>query len=187
MEKPVDLKTTDPVSTDGLEDLLEVEAIDINSDSPDLSYEGLDPGQDYWTVEEASRNLSVSQRTVFRRLKKGTLAGFKVDGPFGEEWRIEPVDPSPEKGPEESRPGSDRVHDPQKEEKSTQNSYYVESEIEFLRDLVKNQSSQLEAASNVIVYMKNQLETKDEQIKLLTDSQHQPSMWTRFAKWFFGH
>lgn len=180
MEKPVDLRTTDPVSTDGLEDLLEVEAIDIKSDSPDLSYEGLDPGQDYWTVEEASRNLSVSQRTVFRRLKKGTLSGFKVDGPFGEEWRIEPVDP----GPEESRPGSDRVHDPKKEAKSTHS--YIESEIEFLRDLVKNQSSQLEAASNVIVYMKNQLESKDEQIKLLTDSQHQSSAWRRFTKWFFG-
>ena len=182
MEKPVELQTTDSVSTDGLEDFLEVEAIDNNSD---VSCEGLDPDQDYWTVEEASRNLSVSQRTIFRRLKKGTLTGFKIDGTFGEEWRIEPIDKDHDKGSEKSRPVQDTTYDTRQDEKQTRDPN-IESEIQFLKDLVKNQSSQLEAASNVIVYMKSQLETKDDQIKLLTDSKHQSSLWDKLTNWFHG-
>lgn len=185
MEEIVELITTDSISTDGLEDLLNVETIDREIDGPDKSSDGINHGHDYWTVEEASRNLSVSQRTIFRRLKKGTLTGFKIDGPFGEEWRIKPIDQDHDKRHEGSRPCSDIGLDSKIKENETRDSKN-ESEIDFLRDLVKNQSSQLEAASNVIVYMKNQLETKDNQIKLLTDSQHESGLWSRFTKWFLG-
>ncbi len=35
-------------------------------------------------------------------------------------------------------------------------------------------------------YLEAQLENQREQIKLLTDSQHKPSVWTNFASWFMG-
>lgn len=40
------------------------------------------------TLEEAAKRLNLSERTIQRRLKRGQLTGYKVDGDRGPEWRI---------------------------------------------------------------------------------------------------
>ncbi len=45
---------------------------------------------------------------------------------------------------------------------------------------------ELEGATYRIGYLEAQLAERDVQIKLLTDSQHKPSQWARFKKWFLG-
>lgn len=66
-------------------------------------------------------------------------------------------------------------------------------ELTRLVDLVEKQAAKLEIAAGQIGYLQAQLESqvkllesKDSQIKLLTDSQHKPSWWNRFCSWFIG-
>jgi excisionase family DNA binding protein len=44
----------------------------------------------------------------------------------------------------------------------------------------------LEGASFRIGYLEAQLEAERNQVKLLTDSLHKPSLWTKFKSWFLG-
>lgn len=44
----------------------------------------------------------------------------------------------------------------------------------------------LESATYRIGYLEAQLESKEEKIKLLTDSQNKPTHWQRFVRWFMG-
>jgi hypothetical protein len=36
------------------------------------------------------------------------------------------------------------------------------------------------------MYLRSQLEEKNDQLKLLTDSQHKKGWWARFGSWFIG-
>lgn len=44
--------------------------------------------REFLTVDQVKTMLGVSDRTVFRYIKKGDLKGFKM----GKEWRFEPSD-----------------------------------------------------------------------------------------------
>ena len=44
----------------------------------------------------------------------------------------------------------------------------------------------LEGATYRIGYLEAQLEAERQQVKLLTDSQHKPSWWSKFKSWFLG-
>ncbi|MBS2002982.1 MAG: helix-turn-helix domain-containing protein [Cyanobacteria bacterium SZAS LIN-5] len=43
-----------------------------------------------WTTAQAALVLNRSERSVRRLVQQGTIAGHKVKGKFGEEWRIIP-------------------------------------------------------------------------------------------------
>lgn len=58
------------------------------------------------------------------------------------------------------------------------------SSLEKKDVVIESQAHQLKAASDVIMYMRSQLEEKDNQLKLLTDSQHKRGWWTHFGSWF---
>jgi hypothetical protein len=47
---------------------------------------------DHWTLNTAAQRLKVSVITVRRKLQKGQLEGYKVEGINGPEWRIIPPD-----------------------------------------------------------------------------------------------
>ena len=53
--------------------------------------------------------------------------------------------------------------------------------------VIENQSNQLKAAGDVIMYLRSQLEDKENTIRLLTDSQHKPSWWQRVKEFFYKH
>lgn len=61
-----------------------------------------------------------------------------------------------------------------------------------LLQIVEQQSQQLQqaytyldAATARVLYLQQQLEEKENEIKLLTDSQHKTGWWARFSSWFF--
>lgn len=61
------------------------------------------------------------------------------------------------------------------------------SDLKSELDLERSESQrQLQAAAFRNGYLESQLASKDEQIKLLTDSQHELGKWARFKSWFFG-
>ena len=128
---------------------------------------------------ELHLHFSVSEKTILRRLQKGSIKGHKVPGQFGLEWRIsgkveiEPVDKKGalDRTPQDvieawDSPRQDRLIDEQKQE------------IEALR-------AKLEGAIYRNGYLESKLEEREKQILMLTDRQHKPGWWAKFSSWFF--
>ena len=72
-EEAHEIRISDPTDMTGLEDFFP---------SHDKA------GQEDLTLEEAAKRLNLSERTIQRRLKRGQLTGYKVNGDRGPEWRI---------------------------------------------------------------------------------------------------
>jgi len=176
--------SSDKATVDGLDTLFELETDTVMTVTPDVmpSPEITADTIDTWTLPEAAEELNVSTRTILRKLKKGELEGYKITGSNGPEWRIYPTDtedmtPSPVKIPvmtvtPDDQGAADNTHD---------------SNFKALLKILESQAEQLKAASQVIMYQKEQLEEKDKQIKLLEDSQHKPNWWHRFKDLFLSN
>lgn len=160
------------------------------------------------SVEEAAQILGISSNAVCKRLRKGTLVGQKIPGKFKEEWLIEGVDIIEVLNVDFSTDGEDSPTelseaDRTEQDQTTENSGSVQDDpgsvqggmaaVARLVDLVEKQAAKLEAASGQIGYLQarlesqtNLLETREAEIKLLTDSQSKAGWWLRFCSWFMG-
>lgn len=58
--------------------------------------------------------------------------------------------------------------------------------IAAYKEQIKELQNKLDAAAYRLGYLEHERETHVEQIKLLTDSQHEPGWWARFTKWCAG-
>ncbi len=152
------------------------------------------------SVEEAASLLKISTNAVCKRLRKGSLVGKKIQGKFKDEWIVEgaglievlDLDFSQghhQDGPETATPETSSVQDQTKDSPSSV--HEGPNPTSMLVELVEKQAAKLEAAAGQIGYLQAQLEsqtkaleTRDEQIKLLTDSQHKAGWWSRFCSWF---
>jgi excisionase family DNA binding protein len=121
-----------------------------------------------WTPEQAAKALGKSVRTIRRLLQDGTLKGYKVAGPRRDEWRVKPVTMSV----------SDSVN--------VRVNASTGAETDRLWQLLREKDAKLEALTMRTGYLEAQLENHKEQIRLLTDSQHNAGWWARFSSWFLG-
>ncbi len=150
------------------------------------------------SLEEASKALGLHTDTIKKRLRKGTIEGFKVAEKYGERWLVSrsalpdhtpkavtsptPVvahhSPAAVANPIQVQPEQllESGADPKPD-------YVADSK---LVSIIENQAHQLKAAGDVIMYLRSQIEEKDNQLKLLTDSQHKRGLWSRFYSWFIG-
>ena len=191
-----DYQTIETASTEGLEDLFEPLATpgQANADqglttpiqaltTPDQAMTGL-------SIEDAAKALSVKPRTILRRLQKGTLAGFKIDGLFGPEWRVvtavEPLATPGQSNADQglTTPDHPYTHDPT-ELVAELRQQITELKTELDRKVSEAQR-EIQAAAFRNGYLESQLEIEREQVKLLTDSQHKAGWWRRFYSWFIG-
>jgi len=132
-----------------------------------------------WTLKMASEKLGLSMNTKRKRIKDRELHGYKVIGPNGPEWRITPP--------------TDTItnissNTPQ-EFVTVTNTPTIDALLKVIENQTKQidaSAEQLKAASQVIMYQKSQLEDKEQQLKLLTDSQHKTNWWRKFGRWFIG-
>ena len=132
-----------------------------------------------WTLRMASEKLGLSMNTIRKRIKDRELHGYKVTGPNGPEWRITPPTDTDINTPTSTPQDSIRVT----------NAPTIEALLKVIEAQGKQlaaSAEQLKAASQVIMYQQGQLEVKDDQIKLLTDSRRQSNWWHRFASWALG-
>lgn len=200
-----DYQTDDPAATDGLDDLFEATVITDQGacDNP-AQLEDTQPEFDHghWTIAEASKHLQVSPITVRRRLQKGELEGSKIQGPNGPEWRIKPCNLDPDQTllndldltPEHDHaqidnPAQADLTQPLINDKPDPSQMVIESLLKRISDLehsLADSQSNLQSASWRNGYLESRIQTQEDQIKLLTDSQHKPSKWARFKAWFFG-
>jgi hypothetical protein len=157
-------------------------------------------------LEESARLLNLHVDTIKKRLRKGTLKGFKVQEKFGEKWFVsseelrgraqvvtDPTQAVPSPGPKAVADDPSPAESAQVVSVTVSDSEQIAPTLERLvtslerKDLViESQAHQLKAAGDVIMYLRSQIEEKEAQLKLLTDSQHKRGWWTRFCSWFLG-
>lgn len=217
-----DYQPLSAATTDGMEDLFEPKDTPAQPNLLAQYSPGLDnlqaedsPALDTigqpWTVAEAAKQLRVSEKTILRRLQKGTLAGHKVIGQFGLEWRINPIevkDRIPEiaqpRTPQDICPVQDtpaqaveiiEPRTPQDISTESENSILtiaVEQPTNLVIQILEEQKQeiaalreQLEGAIYRNGYLESKLEDREKQILMLTDSQHKGGWWAKFSSWFF--
>jgi excisionase family DNA binding protein len=184
-----------PASIEGLDQIF-VEVAEDQADGQHVDGPpALSEGQAV-SVLEAAETLNITRRSVLRLIHEGKLDGAK-DGQG--QWLIKtssiekrlsgknpvlldltPFDSSLDlvqdlAGPslaEGQAEGQDEGH------ATTQSS---------IQDLMMRELlAKMEALTYRNGYLEAQLENQREQIKLLTDSQHKPGFWSKFAHWFKG-
>ncbi len=52
----------------------------------------VDTTREGWTIREAAHACGVSEKTIRRRIKSGSLPAFKVNTQYGVEWRLTSLD-----------------------------------------------------------------------------------------------
>jgi len=174
--------TNDPLAIDGMEDVF-AQTVHRVIDNTDDSVHTVGTGGDLWTLNQAAEQLKVSLVTVRRRLQTGKLKGFKIEGLNGPEWRIVPphqmactVDDQTVQGVIDNTDHS--VH--------TVGDHPDQVLISEHLDVIREMQAKLEALTYRNGYLEAQLENRDSQIKLLTDTQHKRGWWTSFCSWFLG-
>lgn len=189
-----DYQTPKPASVEGLDELF----------SKGLPL-GLPEGV---PVETAAIALGLTDRAVLKRLRRGTLKGFKVPSKFGEKWLVSveglPVLPSVglplssqevteleiEEVPvvELGLPCSELVPQSKIQGVPDSNSQEIDQLIDIVADLqskLDKANERLQGATYRNGYLESKLEEREKQILLLTDSQHKPGWWAKFSSWFF--
>ena len=161
---------TESVTVEGLEELF----ISTADQARTSSHSTLDQA---WTLTEAANAYNVTERTVRRWIKEQVVSAWKVDGPRGPEWRINGG----------STLDKNQVHAGSTVDLETiavPEQIASMLETDRLWELLKEKDAKIEALIMRTGYLQAQMETKEEQIKLLTDSQHKSSWWLRLKNLF---
>ena len=139
------------------------------------------------SVSEAARLLGITERSIWRRIKSGRLQAKTEHGKTIVAIRQSDVRPtSSDSIIEASVTDTDVVlaRDVGLKVLADDERKRLQDLIESQSKVIENQAHHLKAAGDVIVYLRSQNEDKDQQIKLLTDSEHKkPSWWHRVSAW----
>ena len=132
------------------------------------------------TIAQASEALGLSERTIRRRIKAGTLAAYQVPTAQGYEWRVR-LD------------GATRQPDTATSQASRQGAGQVDSRLDTAAltqalALVEKQEQTIMELAGRCGYLQAQLQQRDEQIRMLTAPKEpepepqrpQPSFWRRW-------
>lgn len=219
MGDPLPEVKMDIASTDGLEDVFELEPVaepvtgtpeQVTGASEPITHASkvVPTGAEAVPVELAARVLGTSINALKKRLRKGTLRGSKVDSKHGEKWFVErselykpepvtrsnqePVPGTPVQVTSASKLATDASKVvPTGGECATEQTDSLSPVFERLvlslekKDaVIESQAHQLKAAGDVIMYLRAQIDEKETQVRLLTDSQHKRGWWAQFASWF---
>jgi len=119
-------------------------------------------------VEEAAKLLGTSSRAVIKRLQKGTLKGHKAASKYGDKWLVDL----------EGIPAANQGIPVEIPEGIPAQNQGVP--VEIVQELLRK----VEALTYRNGYLEAQLSEKEVHIKLLTDSQHKKTWWSKVRCWF---
>ena len=163
-----DYRTADQANMDGLEDLLEITptAADILTTNADILTVDTDSGE-WVTAAEAAGYLKKSERTIQRYAKSGKLRSKTDNTGRLMIWMTTCAD-------SDTTCADSDLKLP------------TSADSERFWNLLKEKDAKIEALVMRNGYLQAQLETSQEAIKLLTDSQHKSGWWHRAWRWFIG-
>jgi len=127
----------------------------------------------HWTIKEAAEALGVSEKTVRRRIKDGTLKAQQMPGKYGTEYRITVIeDTLPlDKSPLDNRP-LDKSLD------IGENTTLVKA-----LDIIKALQEENERLAGQVGFLQAQVLELDGKVRLLTGPKHKRSWWQRLTWW----
>ena len=138
-------------------------------------------------VKEAARLLGITERTVWRQIKRGKLAAQLIDGhtlvtvsPTDTPGQVSTGKPDTDTNGQATM-SADTDHD------ADTVSRINSPQASRLIDMIQNLHEKLESATYRNGYLESQLSERDQQIKLLTDSQTtKRTLVHRFVDWLKG-
>lgn len=174
MAEPLSEVKNNPIEIDGLEDVFEADCEPIEHPARTVLStfkQGVKHGAKQgagMSLKAASIHYKMAPSTLRLKIKRGEISAQKVHGDNGPEWRVFPTQLDsdyPDTHP--ARQGAETL----------QAGYQGSQELELNRllNLIEKQSTKLEAAAGQVGYLKAQLDTYQEQMKLLPDLQAQAS------------
>ncbi len=152
---------------------IEIDGIEIFDDPNTAGHlpgnAGHPPDTETLSLAEAMLRLKLSERSIRRKLKAGKLESAKDSN--GRLLIVCPALPgvTPVILPDNA------YHLPEPDKQAPDN--------DRLWQLVQEQASKIEILTTRNGYLQHQIESQQEQIKLLTDSQHKPSWWHKVRSW----
>ena len=203
-----DYQTIEAASTEGLDSLFEQAQVTY-AEAPVAGFrQPVTRAADQESgvpVELAAKLLGTSTNALKKRLRKGTLTGYKLETKHGDKWFVA-QGALPESAPilDDLAPVPIIVTAPVPIDEAPVACAvepvtcaiepvptYADSPELF--DRIRELEAKLEGATfrNGYLEAENQglrtlLGAKDTHIKLLTDSQHKSGWWARFSRWFLG-
>ena len=182
-----DLNVLPATTTEGLEDFFDVAVAEGQDVARPPMADG-QPGGQTVTIVEAAEILGITRRSALRLVQEGKLDGAK-DGQG--QWlvktasiqtrlhaktlttsQIEPVAVELAEGHGQGWPGG-----------QDQGHQEILKELLAKLEVLTYRNGYLESQ---LRERENDLSERDQQIKLLTDSQHKPGWWAQFKKWCAG-
>lgn len=210
-----DYQTIDAVSTEGLENFFDEAQVTGAMEPVALVEEPITGASEQLSgvpVERAAKLLGTSTNALKKRLRKGSLSGYKVESKHGEKWFVNPealsisepvsvdLEPVPviiaapvpdaeepvtcavEPVPTSAREPVACALEPVPTSATTSELLAKLRAMEVKLEGATYRNGYLEAENEGLKVL---LGAKDSHIKLLTDSQHKPGWWARFSSWFF--
>jgi hypothetical protein len=205
-----DYQIVDAATTDGMDELFDGSELGSVTQNQ-VEEPGSEPcgtsAVEIVSTDEAARRLGISARAVIKRLKTGSMQGFRDESKPRAEWRIYWKELGSELGgtgsfertfhgtaePAGSFKGtSNGTKEPVGSSESIQEQQALANNSFYVFQLNKQLLEQLQELTHRNGYLESQLTERekdiaerDEKMKLLTDSQHKPGWWTKFSAWFF--
>jgi hypothetical protein len=169
-----DYQSPEPANTDGLDDLFEVLPTGADSVATSADSVATDADSGEWiTVAEAASSLKKSERSIQRYAKSGKLLSKTDESGRLLIWSATSADIFIACA-DNVATGADSA-----------DSVATGADTERLWNLLKEKDAKIEALLMRNGYLQSQVETSQEAIKLLTDSQHKRGWWAKFSSWFF--
>ncbi len=190
-----DYQTIDSASLNGLDDIFV--GSELGSDHKGLKELGSEPfdsrAVEVVSTEEAARRLGISTRAVIKRLKTGSMKGFRDQSKPRAEWRIYWTEPGSEPSLIGTFAGTvGGTSEPIDSSGTASGLPVTDNGSDYLIEMNKKLLEQLQALVYRNGYLESQLSERekdivelDQQMKLLTDSQHKGGWWANFSSWFF--
>jgi hypothetical protein len=174
-----DYRTIEPVSTEGLEEIFDVQ---VAVAGPNMA-----EGQQVSLVEAAEK-LGITRRSALRLIQQGKLAGAK-EGQG--QWFVS-MRSIVDRLQAKNVSASDIQH-VALEVAEGHGQAWPEGQEKGHLEMIKELQTKIEALTYRTGYLQSQLleresdlAARDQQIRLLTDSQHKPDRWQRFRSWFLA-
>lgn len=203
-----DYQTIEAASTEGLDSLFEQAQVTY-AQAPVAGFEQpvtcAADQESGVPVELAAKLLGTSTNALKKRLRKGTITGYKLETKHGDKWFVAQgalPQPAPILDDLAPVPIIETAPMPVDEAPVTCSVAPVTCAIEpvptyadspELFDRIRELEAKLEGATYRNGYLEAENEglrtllgAKDTHIKLLTDSQHKSAWWARFSRWFLG-
>lgn len=129
----------------------------------------------HWTIKEAAEALGLSEKTVRRRIKDGTLKADQTPGKYGVEYRITDL--------EDVLPLDKSLDMDKGQDMDTGLEKAVDTTLVKALDIIKALQEKNERLAAQVGFLQAQVLELDNKVRLLTEHKRRRPWWQRVLWW----